>query len=487
MPPTIAEFSFAFSAAGVVAALAVEFSPVHRCMRGKKGTRVSILFGYTVACVLGNAYLAGAGCMGWLGMRPSDTTAERVYGEMPYVRDHLLNPLVAHLATDLVLYMTLREVRQPALILHHIITGALAYIALDMPYCHYYILFFVGVAEVSNLPLGLMELCKLVPELKTARPQLYAASRGLFKASFFALRLVYWPLVTMRFWYDSLLLLYAPEPPVVTWWDSLLSPSSMLWDGEERDRPLHCRSRFVTAFYLLANLVLTMMQVAWGVTLARGKEGKKRRLSGNGQSGKVLAPETTIFCGYTVPTRAKRVAMLGQLVHTHPGIVFAYRLSCFCYSLTGVIYYFNLSKLPDELRATFLMSGDAFCAFLVVQGGLSYINDALGTFDLPTPPLLSRRAWNVLDRTVASTLTANAIITALQWAQSTASTQAPVGYSIAWLSAMAMCLSFVTFLPSRLCEISGRMTSFLVWHSIWHYAPNVFAVAWLLQTARSHT
>ena len=44
-----------------------------------------------------------------------------------------------------------------------------------------------------------------------------------------------------------------------------------------------------------------------------------------------------------------------------------YRLSCFSYSLTGIIYYWKLAALPDELRGTFLMSGQAFCACLVVQ------------------------------------------------------------------------------------------------------------------------
>ena len=108
--------------------------------------------------MLGNLYLALAGCIGWFSTVAPTTVAERLYGEVPFVRVHLLQPLVAHLATDLALYLALPELRQPALIAHHIVTGALAYLALDAPYCHHYILFFVGVAELSNLPLFFVEL-----------------------------------------------------------------------------------------------------------------------------------------------------------------------------------------------------------------------------------------------------------------------------------------------------------------------------------------
>ena len=81
------------------------------------------------------------------------------------------------------------------------------------------------------------------------------------------------------------------------------------------------------------------------------------------------------------------------------------------------------------------------------------------------------------------------MITAVQWAQSSGTAaalpaDAPAPSPMARYAAMAMCCSFLSFAPSRCCEISGRMAPFLAWHSVWHYAPNAFAVAWLMQTAR---
>ena len=497
MMPTLHLASLAIL--GLFTALAVENSR-GAIARGRNGTRASVLVAYSVMCVCGNLYLAIAGCVGWFSAEASTTTADRMYGDSAYVRGHLLLPLVAHVASDLLMYLALPELSQPTLIVHHVLTGVLAYLALDSAYCHHYILFFVGVAELSNVPLGFVELCKLVPAVKAACPRGYSAARSLSTVSFVALRLVYWPLVTARFWRDSLELWQAPDPPAESWSASLASLASLVGYGESGGGlSLHCRSRPVTAIYLIANVVLTLMQLGWGLTLVQRKlapwrtasGGGERRNSRDGGKGRDGGGKSTsrgddgaAFCGFSVPTRAERVARLRTLESTRPGLVRVYRLSCFAYSLTGVIYYWNLGVLPDELRATFLMNGEAFCACLVIQGFLSYINDALGTFDLPTPPLLSRQTWNYLDRVVASTLTANAVTTALQWTQSTANAGIPDHANpLARHAALAMCFSFVSFAPSRFCEISGRMVPFLVWHSVWHYAPNLFAVTWLTQTA----
>ena len=194
-----------------------------------------------------------------------------------------------------------------------------------------------------------------------------------------------------------------------------------------------CRSRLVTACFVLASLGLTLMQLMWGAMLVRrhlarrapsraraeeaqaevrgqralvpqtgaphralvpresgGRRSGRRsgRQSGrrHGKSpsparqatttpGKALdtaldtkAPRGTqhgTFCGVAVPTRAERVAELHHLEGTRPFLVRVYRLSCLSYSLTGVFYYCTLDRLPAELRATFLMGGEAFCACLL--------------------------------------------------------------------------------------------------------------------------
>jgi len=220
----------------------VESRPRWRSARGAHGTRASLLVGYQVCTVAGNLYLAVAGCA-WFGAEVPATAADRLYSDLPYVRKHVLAPLVAHLASDLLLYLSLPELRQPALIAHHLLTGALAQLATHpVPYTHHYILFFAGAAELSNLPLGWIELCKLLPPVRAASPGGYSAARAVFAASFVTLRLLLWPAVTVRFWSDSLLALRGD---------------------------VACASRGATSFYLASNAVLTAMQLGWGVIICR--------------------------------------------------------------------------------------------------------------------------------------------------------------------------------------------------------------------------
>ena len=140
------------------------------------------------------------------------------------------------------LYLALPELREPLLLLHHAVTAVLAYLAIyPVAYCHYYILFFAGVAEASNVPLALVELCKLLPGLRAALPTTELLARASFFASFVVLRLLCWPLVALLFWRDSL---------------------RVLVDG-----PVH--SHFAVLFYLAANALLTAMQLGWGFKLVR--------------------------------------------------------------------------------------------------------------------------------------------------------------------------------------------------------------------------
>jgi hypothetical protein len=81
-----------------------------RDMRGKCGSRASLLLGYEMQCLLGNMYLAAAGVSAWFSFAPFAAVgiaagADSLYADVPYVVTHILCPMIGHLRCDLVLYL----------------------------------------------------------------------------------------------------------------------------------------------------------------------------------------------------------------------------------------------------------------------------------------------------------------------------------------------------------------------------------------------
>ncbi len=234
-------------------------------LRGKCGTRASLLLAYQIVTCTGNLMLAVAGFAAWFTWSPYAevshklTAAERLWGRSAYIEAFILVPLAAHLASDLIMYISLAELRDPMLVLHHAITGALTYFALQpVPFVQHYCTFYAGVCELSNVPLALVELCKLMPSLRPSLPRgAEPAARLLFALSFVALRMVYWPIVTVQYWRDSLDALSGVLP-----------------------------SQLQMFFYLGSNAVLTGMQLVWGLKVASRLLAELAKLTG-------LAPATS--------------------------------------------------------------------------------------------------------------------------------------------------------------------------------------------------
>jgi len=426
---------------------------VWRGVRGREGTAASVLIAYQVTTLAGNVYLAAAGWQAWSAVETA-SAEDHLYLDLTYVRDHLLAPLRAHLLSDCVLYVALPELRNaPMLLVHHLITGMLAVLATEpSAYCHYYIIFFAGVAEVSNVPLAFLELGRLLPLLPEAYPRLHGAAWAAFSVSFFTVRVLYWPTLAVRFWLDSLGTLH------------------------DNHRAQHWP---VVRTYLVANAILTAMQLGWSFKLARRllhmlpaiEAMCPRRALGHGKSrGSFRGP---IF----VATMEWRQRQLVAFETTRPALVFVYRASCWAYSLVGITYAVCLPRLPSDFQNTAIMSGRAFAACLVIQGVLSFVNDAICTFGYQMPG--PRELWLIADRLVATSLTVNAIATARVWGASDQS-GAPKELAI------ALVLSFAFFIPSRFSEITGRMQSFLFFHSCWHCLPCVFASSWIILSACRH-
>jgi hypothetical protein len=74
---------------------------------------------------------------------------------------------------------------------------------------HYFAPFFMGMSEVSSVPLAVVDFFKHFKDLRAKFPIVNDAARQLFAAAFLALRSAYWPFVCYHFWRGSLAALSA--------------------------------------------------------------------------------------------------------------------------------------------------------------------------------------------------------------------------------------------------------------------------------------
>ena len=100
----------------------------------------------------------------------------------------------------------------PMMLAHHAGTAVLAVLGggtWSFAFAHYYCPFFFGLAELANLPLAFVDVFKFFPKVSHSYARTTAASRVLFAGLFLAIRIVYWSMVSARFWRDCFSLLQA--------------------------------------------------------------------------------------------------------------------------------------------------------------------------------------------------------------------------------------------------------------------------------------
>jgi hypothetical protein len=112
----------------------------------------------------------------------------------------------------------------------------------------------VGVASLATAPLCVADICALLRPRYPLFERLHSPCRALFAIVFLILRVAIWPCVSVRFWMDAL-------------WT--------LVDGT-------ARLPFATWTFLVANLLLTGLQLVWGRKVVLGlvkalRAGKKPR------------------------------------------------------------------------------------------------------------------------------------------------------------------------------------------------------------------
>jgi hypothetical protein len=180
---------------------------------------------------------------------------DKLYGRAQFVEDHLIMPMLSYQGWNVLLCFFNADLRDPAMIGHHLATFSLAYFGLN-PYVHYYGLFFFGFAELTNVPLTMVDIFKYFPDLKEKMPIVNEICRVSFAISFIIVRLLIWPYISYQFWLGSLELL--------------------------NNQTAH--SVFVVLVFLGANIFLTGLQFFWGSKIFGflfKKEKKHKHSSGD--------------------------------------------------------------------------------------------------------------------------------------------------------------------------------------------------------------
>mmetsp|Transcript_12369 Transcript_12369/g.19017 ORF Transcript_12369/g.19017 Transcript_12369/m.19017 type:complete len:263 (+) Transcript_12369:104-892(+) len=100
---------------------------------------------------------------------------------------------------------------------HHVLTMMIAKCSQSHG-PEFYGLFYLGIASLSTLPLIIVDIFRHgPPSLAATFPLVNTVARILFAVTFFAVRTAAWPLVSIVFWYDSILNILEPPADGGTW------------------------------------------------------------------------------------------------------------------------------------------------------------------------------------------------------------------------------------------------------------------------------
>lgn len=216
----------------------------------RKGARTSDILAFEAVALISVAYLGVAGLilhMGWCGTDAelAVISADKMYGRSQFVINHLIYPMVTFQSWNVLLCLFTPDLNVPEMIGHHTVTAALGYFALH-PYLHG-CNFFFGVAELTNISLTVYDVFKYNKSVGWQKkyPLIFNITQGAFAFSFLAIRIVWWPLMSVPFWKDSIALIQSQRG----------------------------HSNFVIGFFLLANVFLTLLQFYWGWMIVQSALG----------------------------------------------------------------------------------------------------------------------------------------------------------------------------------------------------------------------
>ena len=230
---------------------------LHKFMDAKviaKANDGSFLGAFQMACFIPLAYVSYYGIITWFfseQFQASRTAEERLFGPVSDNVRKIGEVQIAFQAWDFLISLFNSELNSVEMLLHHAMTGLLCYWMLSLPYMSFYGIYFMGVCEISSLPLSVVDFMRFFPDYKDKYPLINMINSLLFGVLFVWFRIIKWIQYSAGAWRDSMHVLKMKKLPV---------------------------PRSVVVGVLVLNVFFTALQIVWCGLLF--KEAKKMFLGG---------------------------------------------------------------------------------------------------------------------------------------------------------------------------------------------------------------
>lgn len=208
-------------------------------------TRASDFLAFEIvagACVL---YLAAAGFIiqfSLFGVEDmSLLEADFFYADSKFMRHHIIFPMISYQLWNALLCLIMETLNDRSMILHHLSTASLAYLGLH-PYLHHTAVYFLGIAEASNIPLTVYDVCKKFESRGWKDTQVFQVAQITFAVSFIVFRLILWPYKCYPLYMGCIQLIAAHK----------------------------AHNNIVAIWFLACNVFLSGLQVLWGYKIVVG-------------------------------------------------------------------------------------------------------------------------------------------------------------------------------------------------------------------------
>jgi len=211
---------------------------------GDMSTKEMHLAGHQAVSLVIFTIMAVLGTNGWVNLDASygDCFEKRTTGFCA-ASEVLIKLMAAFQTYEVLIALYVPKLRGPGcqMLIHHVATLTLSVVGLGFQYTHFYALFFLGMVEISSVPLSVMDMFKFFPALAARHPVLAENTKVLFAVSFLPTRVLYFPYMSAGFWADAFIDLSAGIVPV-----------------------------WVVMTFLVSNLILTGLQFYWGSLVIKG-------------------------------------------------------------------------------------------------------------------------------------------------------------------------------------------------------------------------
>ena len=199
----------------VVIALAVGFFALNRVLCPRFAPKYMrdkpFLLAFELCCLVPLTYCAFAGTRGWFEdvAVGYETAHARLHKAVPASSRKMILVNCGFQIWDFLISLGHEKLNSIEMLLHHSLAAALCLAGLQLGFAQYYGLFFMGVTEISSLPLVYVDLGKYYPELVRRRPGTDLFFKVVFGLLFIAVRDVLFIKYSIQLWKDSFAVLEA--------------------------------------------------------------------------------------------------------------------------------------------------------------------------------------------------------------------------------------------------------------------------------------